>query len=73
MSKSNPWQSQLVSVKNTCNLMGLEPAVYEVLSHPKAVLRVALPLKKDDGTVKTFTGVRIHHNDARGNDSIQSQ
>ena len=64
--KLNPWESQLINVKNTCDLMGLEPAVFEVVSHPKAVLKVALPLKMDDGTVKTFEGVRIHHNDARG-------
>jgi glutamate dehydrogenase len=64
--KLNAWESQLVNVKSTCDLMGLEPAVFEVVSHPKAVLKVALPLKMDDGTVKTFTGVRIHHNDARG-------
>ncbi len=66
MAKLTPWESQLINVKNTCDLMGLEPAVYEVISHPKAILEVALPLKMDDGTVKTFTGVRIHHNDARG-------
>jgi glutamate dehydrogenase len=46
--------------------MGLDPSVYEVVSHPKAILKVALPLKMDDGMVKTFEGVRIHHNDARG-------
>ncbi len=64
--KLSPWESQLVTVKNTCELMGLEPAVYEVVSHPKAILKVALPLKMDDGTVKVFEGVRIHHNDSRG-------
>ena len=64
--KLSPWESQLLNVKSTCDLMGLEPAVYEVVSQPKAILKVALPLKMDDGSVKTFTGVRIHHNDARG-------
>jgi len=64
--KLSPWESQLLNVKKTCNLMGLEPSVYEVVSHPKAILKVALPLKMDDGTVKTYEGVRIHHNDARG-------
>jgi len=64
--KLSPWEAQLVNVKSTCDLMGLEPAVYEVVSHPKAVLKVALPLKMDDGSVKTYEGVRIHHNDARG-------
>ncbi len=64
--KLSPWEAQLLNVKSTCDLMGLEPAVYEVVSHPKAVLKVALPLKMDDGSVKTYEGVRIHHNDARG-------
>jgi glutamate dehydrogenase len=64
--KLNPWESQLLTVKKTCELMGLEPAVYKVVSHPKAILKVALPLKMDDGTIKVFEGVRIHHNDARG-------
>ena len=64
--KLSPWEAQLLNVKSTCDLMGLEPAVYEVVSYPKAVLKVALPLKMDDGSVKTYEGVRIHHNDARG-------
>ena len=46
--------------------MGLEPAVYEVVSKPKRILQVALPIKMDDGSVKCFEGFRIHHNDARG-------
>jgi len=64
--KLTPWESQLANVKKICDIMGLEPSVFEVISHPKEVLKVALPLKMDDGTVKTFEGVRIHHNDARG-------
>lgn len=67
MSKElNAWESQLVNVKKTCELMNLEPAVYEVISKPKAILEVSLPIKMDDDTVKTFKGVRVHHNDARG-------
>ena len=64
--KLTPWESQLENVKKICDLLELEPSFFEVVSHPKAVLKVALPLKMDDGTVKTFEGVRIHHNDARG-------
>jgi len=56
----------LINVKKTCDLMELEPAVYEIVSHPKAILKAALPLKMDDGTVRVFDAVRIHHNDARG-------
>ena len=64
--KLTPWESQLINVKKTCDLMDLEPAVYEIVSHPKAILKVALPVKMDDGSIHVFDAVRIHHNDARG-------
>ena len=62
----NPWESQLQNVKKVSDIMGLEPAVYEVVSKPKAIMYVSLPIKMDDGTVKNFEAFRIHHNDARG-------
>jgi len=65
-TKLNPWESQLQNVKKVSDIMGLEPAVYEVVSKPKAIMYVSLPIKMDDGTVKNFEAFRIHHNDARG-------
>jgi len=64
--KANPWQIQLQTVKKVSDLMNLEPAVYEVVSRPKAILQVSLPIKMDNGSVKSFDAFRIHHNDARG-------
>ncbi|RLI10635.1 glutamate dehydrogenase [Candidatus Bathyarchaeota archaeon] len=64
--KLSPWESQLVNIKKVSDLMGLEPAVYEVVSKPKAILQVSLPIKMDDGSVRSFQAFRIHHNDARG-------
>jgi len=64
--KSNPWELQLQTVKKVSELMNLEPAFYEVVSRPKAILRVSLSIKMDDGSVKSFDAFRIHHNDARG-------
>ena len=37
----------------------------ERLKAPKASLKVSIPVRMDDGTVKTFTGFRSQHNDAR--------
>jgi len=62
----NPWESQLLNIKKVSDFMGLEPAVYEVVSKPKRILQVALPIKMDDGSVTCFEAFRIHHNDARG-------
>jgi len=64
--KLSPWESQLQTIKKVSDFMGLDPAVYEVVSKPKRILQVALPIKMDDGSVKCFEGFRIHHNDARG-------
>src|SRR5580704_476833 len=38
----------------------------EKLKHPKACLEVSIPVRMDDGSLKIFTGYRVHHNDVRG-------
>ncbi|MCJ7631146.1 Glu/Leu/Phe/Val dehydrogenase [Candidatus Bathyarchaeota archaeon] len=62
----NPWQTQLRTVKEISELTKLGSSFYEVVSKPKAILQVSLPLRLDDGSVKSFEAFRIHHNDARG-------
>jgi glutamate dehydrogenase (NAD(P)+) len=46
--------------------MNLDPNVLEVLRSPKRTLIVSVPIRMDDGTVRTFTGYRVHHNTSRG-------
>lgn len=65
-TKHSPWESQLANIKRVSEIMDLDPAIYEVVSKPMRILQVALPIKMDDGTVKSFEGFRIHHNYARG-------
>jgi glutamate dehydrogenase (NADP+) len=38
----------------------------EKLKHPKACLEVSIPVRMDDGSLRIFTGYRVHHNDMRG-------
>ncbi len=38
----------------------------ERLKHPKAALEVSIPVRMDDGTLKTFTGYRVQHDNTRG-------
>ena len=40
--------------------------VYELLKEPQRVLEVSIPVKMDDGTIKTFKGYRAQHNNAVG-------
>ena len=62
----NPFEIAQQQVKNACDKLGADPAVYEILKNPMRVLEVALPVKMDDGTVKSFIGYRSQHNDAVG-------
>jgi glutamate dehydrogenase/leucine dehydrogenase len=66
MSSEGPWKAHLTNVKFACDIMDLEPEVFAVLSHPSEVLWVSLPLKMDDGSIRVYEGLRIHHNNARG-------
>lgn len=38
----------------------------EVISNPKRILEITIPVKMDDWEIKVFTGFRSQHNDARG-------
>ena len=62
----NPFEIAQQQVKNACDKLGADPAVYEILKNPMRVLEVSLPIKMDDGTVKSFVGYRSQHNDAVG-------
>jgi glutamate dehydrogenase (NAD(P)+) len=46
--------------------IGLAPNVHAVLSHCQRELTVHFPVSMDDGSVRMFTGYRVHHNLTRG-------
>ncbi len=43
-------------------VMGLDPNILERLKYPKRALQVAVPIRLDDGSVRTFQGYRVQHN-----------
>lgn len=62
----NPFEIAQKQVKNACDKLGADPAVYEILKNPMRVHEVSFPVKLDNGTVKTFVGYRSQHNNACG-------
>jgi glutamate dehydrogenase (NADP+) len=38
----------------------------ERLSHPKTTLKVSIPVRMDDGSLRTFRGYRVRYDDSRG-------
>lgn len=62
----NMFYSAQKQIKDACDKLKCQPAVYEILKQPTRVLEVSFPVKMDDGTIKIFTGYRSQHNDALG-------
>ena len=60
------WDSALRQLDDAARTMNLDPAVHEVLRHPRRALTVAIPVRMDDGSINVFTGYRVHHNTSRG-------
>jgi glutamate dehydrogenase (NAD(P)+) len=60
------WDQALAQLDQAARLMSLDPNVHEVLRNPKRALIVSVPIRMDDGTVRSFTGYRVHHNTSRG-------
>lgn len=62
----NPLVAAQARVKSACDKLGMEPNVYEILKNPARIVEVQIPVKMDDGSIKTFTGFRAQHNAALG-------
>ena len=62
----NPLVSAQAQVKHACEALKLGPEVYELLKEPKRIIEVSIPVRMDDGTLKSFKGYRALHNDAIG-------
>lgn len=56
------FQDALEQLTEASQAMGLDPNLLERLIFPKRALQVAVPIRLDDGSVKTFLGYRVQHN-----------
>lgn len=63
---SNPYQNALNQIKKVVQILNLDENTYRLLSAPKRILEVAIPVKMDDGSIKVFQGFRSQFNDSRG-------
>lgn len=53
-------------ISEALNKLGFDEGMYDLIKEPLRMLTVRIPVKMDDGSVKTFTGYRAQHNDAVG-------
>lgn len=56
------YQDALGQLEMSAAKGGFDPNIVERLKYPKRALQVAVPIRLDDGTVRTFQGFRVQHN-----------
>jgi glutamate dehydrogenase (NAD(P)+) len=60
------WHEAQAEVDLAAERLQLDQAMHQVLREPKRELIVHFPVRHDDGTVRAYTGFRVHHNLNRG-------
>ncbi len=60
--EESPYQMALRQFDEAVKHLKLKRGIVEYLRYPKRELTVNFPVKMDDGSVKIFTGYRVHHN-----------
>ncbi|MBP9673652.1 MAG: Glu/Leu/Phe/Val dehydrogenase [Bacteriovoracaceae bacterium] len=56
------YKDAIAQLEAAAQVMNLDPNILERLKYPKRALQVSVPIRLDDGSVKTFIGYRVQHN-----------
>jgi glutamate dehydrogenase/leucine dehydrogenase len=62
LTESSLMQNAMSQLELASGVMKLDPNILDRLRHPKRALQVSVPIRLDDGSVKTFLGYRVQHN-----------
>lgn len=66
MTKYNPFDNFVSVMDKAAGVMGISEEDYLTFKYPERELKVALPVRMDDGSLKVFEGFRIQHSTLRG-------
>ncbi len=64
--REDPWEMALRQFNIAADHLPLKRGIREFLAYPKRELTVNFPVKMDDGSVRIFTGYRVHHSTVLG-------
>lgn len=63
---NNPFENALSQLARANAVRPFLPELIERLRHPNREIRVSIPVRMDDGSLRVFEGYRVEHNNARG-------
>src|SRR5262249_50266130 len=64
--EDNPYEAMLARFNTAADILELDKGQRAVLTTPERELKVAVPVRRDDGSIEVYDGWRIQHNTAMG-------
>lgn len=64
--KHSLFEDALGRLDEAAQVAGIDRETLERLRHPTACMEVAIPVRMDSGSLRTFKGIRVHHDRSRG-------
>ncbi|HVJ26765.1 MAG TPA: Glu/Leu/Phe/Val dehydrogenase [Vicinamibacterales bacterium] len=58
----NIFNAMLQEFDGAARLLGLDPGIWKILTHPKRQITVSCPIQMDNGQIEVFTGYRVQYN-----------
>ena len=65
-ARHSAWDSALTQLAEAVRQLGLDDGMHDMLATPRRALQVAVPLRRDDGSLQVLSGYRVQHNLTRG-------
>ncbi|HXW05081.1 MAG TPA: Glu/Leu/Phe/Val dehydrogenase [Vicinamibacterales bacterium] len=56
------FNAMLEEFDGAARLLGLDPGIWKILTHPKRQITVSCPIQMDNGEIEVFTGYRVQYN-----------
>lgn len=66
LKNSNPFENALKQFDKAAKILNLTENQIARIKEPRRIVELNLPVRMDDGSVRTFKGYRVHHNIDRG-------
>jgi glutamate dehydrogenase (NAD(P)+) len=56
------FNAMLQEFDGAARLLGLDPGIWKILTHPKRQITISCPIQMDNGEIEVFTGYRVQYN-----------
>lgn len=60
------FDNAMIQLDNAAAILHLDQGIHEILKQPDRVIKVSIPVRMDDGSIKIFIGYRSQYNSALG-------